>query len=88
MPGMFQSFDAYLRPGAMNEKSIAFQLLDAGWDVWIGNNRGTIYSEGKNKKPFEWTDQASHDLPNFLQVILINSQYEKIDYIGYALGAT
>jgi len=56
MPGAFQSFEAYLRPGFSNTKSIALQAIDAGWDVWIGNSRGGMFSEGDVHQVFDWQE--------------------------------
>ena len=88
MPGMFQNFDAFLFEGWHKHKSVALQAFDAGYDVWIGNNRGSWYSHGVIQNAFDWADQAQHDLPNMIETVLKNSQYEKLDYIGYAQGST
>lgn len=88
MPGMWQTYASYLAPGANNLKAIAFQAVDAGFDVWIGNNRGTRYSVGNITSEFDWVDQAEHDLPNMIEVVLKYSNYDKLDYIGYDTGST
>lgn len=39
--GLGQSSECYV----LNRESIAVQLLEKGYDVWLGNNRGTKYSK-------------------------------------------
>jgi len=50
----------------------AFQLVNQGYDVWLGNQRGTKYSMGHNTLnptkdkaywEFSWTEMGDHDAP-------------------------
>lgn len=41
--GIFSSADDWVRVGSM---APAFEWLNKGWDVWLGNNRGSKYSLG------------------------------------------
>ena len=54
-----------------NEVAPAFQLVRAGYDVWLGNQRGTKYSKGhttlstKDKAywQFSYTEMGKYDAP-------------------------
>ncbi|RZB40241.1 uncharacterized protein BDFB_003922, partial [Asbolus verrucosus] len=76
---------------------LAFVLADAGYDVWLGNYRGTQYSEGHvnitvyDQKFWEHSmdEVVNYDLPALFRTILAHSEpNSKIIFIGHSLGST
>jgi len=78
------------------EKSNAFILSDAGYDVWMGNNRGSPFSLGhvEYKKDqveyWQWYQEelGTIDIPTFLDYILDKTGLEDLTYIGHSQGTT
>lgn len=77
--------------------SIPFHLLlaDEGYDVWIGNNRGTEYSwdhETLSSKDdneywmFTWADMGLYDDVANIKAVKKAAGVDKIFYIGYSQG--
>ncbi|XP_076274567.1 lipase member K-like isoform X1 [Rhynchophorus ferrugineus] len=82
---------------ALQKDSLAFVLWEAGYDVWLGNYRGTFYSEGHvnltvRDQAFWDTsmDQvALIDIPAIFQTILSHTGADsQIIYIGHSLGTS
>ncbi|KAF8893876.1 triacylglycerol lipase [Infundibulicybe gibba] len=76
------------------ERSLPFVLVEQGFDVWFGNNRGNKYSKksihhGPNSSKF-WDfsidDFAWHDIPDTINYILEITKAEKLSYIGFSQG--
>ncbi|KAF7321423.1 Triacylglycerol lipase [Mycena kentingensis (nom. inval.)] len=76
------------------ERALPFVLAEAGFDVWLGNNRGNKYSKksihhGPNSTKF-WDysidDFAWHDIPDSISYILDCCQAKTLSYIGFSQG--
>ncbi len=53
------------------KKSLPFVLAEEGYDVWVGNNRGTVYSDTNSHMPNYWEFNVDH-FAQYDQPALIN----------------
>ena len=69
------------------------KLVDAGYDVWVGNNRGTMYSwdhvmldSAKDTVYWEWTwaEMGLYDDVANIKAIKAASGVDKMFYVGYS----
>ncbi|XP_028982671.1 gastric triacylglycerol lipase-like [Diachasma alloeum] len=78
------------------ERNIAFLLADAGYDVWLGNLRGSAYSrkhrtlspEDSKFWDFSLDEYAIKDLPAMMDYVLDVTKRSSLSYIGISLGTT
>uniref|UniRef100_A0A224Z3L9 Lipase n=1 Tax=Rhipicephalus zambeziensis TaxID=60191 RepID=A0A224Z3L9_9ACAR len=74
-------------------QSLGFILADHGFDVWLGNVRGTQYSshewlskENKDFWDFSIDEMAAYDLPAQLDWVLKTTQQSSLQYVGWSQG--
>ena len=82
----------------VNEKSraIAFQLFDAGYDVWLGNNRGnrwstnhtTLKTHSKAFWNFTFEEMGTYDLPAMITYVKEVTAKEKVVLVAWSQGTT
>eukprot|EP00347_Sterkiella_histriomuscorum_P016715 403352128 len=82
------------------DQAHTFILANQGYDVWMGNNRGTVYGlQHKTLDPtdpvekpkfwnFDFEEMGTLDLPATIDYILGETGQEKISYIGHSEGTT
>ena len=74
----------------------AFVLAKAGYDVWLGDNRGNRFSLGhvsrsideKKYWQFSWEELGTEDVPAFIAKIQSVTGHQKISYMGHSQGTT
>ena len=81
-------------------KSWPLQLVDEGYDVWLGSSRGTRYSNfyvdeetdaaltEEERWNFTWDVMGLYDQPANIDKILEETGKKKVTYIGYSQGTS
>jgi len=82
----------------VNDPSVAppFVLAEAGYDVWLGNNRGTRYAQyhveldpaSAHYWRFSQEEMGLHDLPAFIDYVLAKTGQDQLTYVGHSQGTT
>ncbi|KAI6779988.1 lipase -like protein [Emericellopsis cladophorae] len=76
------------------QRCLAFELVERGFDVWFGNNRGNKYSKKSiHSSPdslkfwdFSIDEFAFHDIPDSIEYILDTTGQKSLSYIGFSQG--
>ncbi|EFJ50873.1 hypothetical protein VOLCADRAFT_43059, partial [Volvox carteri f. nagariensis] len=92
--GLLDSAAGFLLNGP--GRSLAFLLADAGYDVWLGNVRGStlsrthLYLDPSSQLFWQWSydEIAAYDMPAMLQYALRTSGATSLRYVGHSQGTT
>ncbi|KAI0883988.1 alpha/beta-hydrolase [Annulohypoxylon maeteangense] len=76
------------------QRSLPFVLVERGYDVWLGNNRGNKYSKKSAKYSptsidfwnFSIDEFAFYDIPDSINYILETTKQTSLSYIGFSQG--
>jgi len=75
---------------------LSLQLVDLGYDVWVTNNRGTVYSNEHTTLTvddqaywnFTYNEMGKYDVPANLHYILFQTGAKQVIYFGHSQGTT
>ncbi|KAJ8952387.1 hypothetical protein NQ318_014478 [Aromia moschata] len=79
------------------ERSLPLLLADSGYDVWLGNNRGSTWSqkhisldpaENKTFWDFSFHELGVYDLPVIIDHVLNTTGVNTVSYVGHSQGST
>lgn len=75
---------------------LAYILADEGYDVWMPNSRGNLYSrnhtrfspDNKEFWQFSWHEIGIHDNPTIIDFVLLKTGHSDVIHIGHSQGTT
>jgi len=75
-------------------ESLSYILADAGFDVWMGNQRGNIYGtqhvnlsiKSEAFWRFSWDQMAQYDFPALIDYVRDTTGFDRIGYVGHSEG--
>jgi len=79
----------------MADQSLPYLLVDRGYDVWLGNSRGTVYGleHAGGLTPddvefwrFSWDQMGALDVPATVRHIRSTTGAAKVGYVGHSQG--
>jgi len=91
--GLLDSCDSWI--ANFEDKATAFILVNLGYDVWLGNNRGNKYGRkhvklnpDKDNAFWEYSfhEMAKYDLPAIVDYIIAHTTKDKLTYVGHSQG--
>jgi len=76
------------------ERCLPFVLVEQGYDVWLGNNRGNKYSrKSQHATPeqtafwkFSMDEFCMRDIPDTIEYILATTAQSSLAYVGFSQG--
>ncbi len=82
--------------GDTTSRCLPFRLIEEGYDVWLGNNRGNKYSQRHLKYTtkddrfwnFSLDEFALFDIPDTINYILNVTGQTSLTYIGFSQGSS
>ncbi|XP_039443363.1 lipase 1-like [Culex pipiens pallens] len=93
MHSLFSSCSDWVLIGPKH--GLAYLLADRGYDIWMGNARGTRYSRNHERLAvnsaefwdFTFHEIGFYDVPALIDFVLDRTGFSKLHYIGFSQGA-